>query len=93
MADKDKTCFLYEPSAGPAAATYLRLIVNDQSACGDSNSLFAVYVDLKDAWHRTKIEANRQRAIRAYNAWIVGSFPKDQQIPLLLDSNSTWGFN
>jgi hypothetical protein len=59
----------------------------------DTNALFAVHLELKDVWHRTKIEANRQRAMRAYNAWIVGSFPKDQQGPLLLHSTSTWGFN
>jgi hypothetical protein len=75
-------------------APYLRLVASDQSGCVvDNNSLFAVFCELKDVWHRTKIEANRQRAMRAYNAWIVGEFPKDQQIPLLLHSTSTWGFN
>lgn len=73
---------------------YLRLVVSDQSGCvADSNSLFAAFCELKDVWHRTKIEADRQRAIRGYNAWIDGSFPKEQQEPLLLRSNSTWGFN
>ena len=76
------------------SAPYLRLVASDQSGCvADTNALFAVYLELKDVWHRTKIEANRQRAMRAYNAWIVGSFPKDQQGPLLLHSTSTWGFN
>jgi hypothetical protein len=73
---------------------YLRLVAsNDSGRAADSSTLFAVYGELKDVWHRTKIEANRQRAMRAYNAWIVGSFPKEQQQPLLLSSRSTWGFN
>jgi len=74
---------------------YLRLVTRNQSGCAatDAHDLFATYSELKEVWHRTKIEANRQRAIRAYNAWIVGSFPKEQQEPLLLCSTSTWGFN
>ena len=73
---------------------YLRLVASDQSGCvTDSNSLLAAYCDLKDVWHRTKTEPDRQRAMRAYNAWIVGEFPKDQREPLLLRSTSTWGFN
>lgn len=76
------------------SAPYLRLVATDQAGCvADSNSLFAAFCELKDVWHRTKIEANRQRAMRAYNAWIVSSFPKEQREPLLLRSTSTWGFN
>jgi hypothetical protein len=89
MAYKDKTCFLYIPSA-----PYLRLIVSEQCACADdSNLLFAVYLELKEVWHHTKVEANRQWAMRAYNAWIIGSFPVEQRAPLLLSSSSAWGFN
>ena len=78
-------------TAGPG---HLRLIVSDRSVGAvDSDALFANFCDLKNIWHRTKLEADRERAMRAYNAWIVGSFPKDQQIPLLLHSTSAWGFN
>jgi hypothetical protein len=60
----------------------------------DSGLLFQNYVALKELWHRTKLEANRQRAIRAYNAWIVATFPtREEQAPLLLSAFSTWGFN
>jgi hypothetical protein len=69
-----------------------RLVANDRRM-DDASSLFSAYTELKDVWHRTKIEANRQRAMSAYNVWIVSSFPKDQQISLLLRSTSTWGFN
>ncbi len=63
-------------------------------AVADSGLLFSNYVALKDVWHRTKIEANHQRAMRAYNAWIVASFPaREQQVPLLLSASSKWGFN
>jgi hypothetical protein len=73
---------------------YLRLVASNNSGrAANSSDLFAIYSELKDVWHRTKIEANRQRAMRAYNAWIVGTFPKEQQEPLLLRSTSTWGFN
>jgi hypothetical protein len=76
------------------SAPYLRLVASYESGCvADSNALFAVFCELKDLWHRTKIEANRQRAMRAYNAWIFCAFPKEQQEPLLLRSTSTWGFN
>jgi hypothetical protein len=73
---------------------YLRLVTRNQGDCAtDAHALFAAYSELKDVWHRTRLEANRQRAMRAYNAWIVASFPKHQQEALLLRSTSNWGFN
>jgi hypothetical protein len=72
-----------------------RLVTRNQPGCAatDVHSLFAAYSEAKDVWDRTKIEANRQRAMRAYNAWITNSFPRDQQEALLLRSTSNWGFN
>ena len=72
---------------------YLRLVVNEPAVRSDIDSLYADFCDLKDIWHRTRLEANRQRAMRAYNTWIIASFPKPQQLPLLLHSTSAWGFN
>jgi hypothetical protein len=73
---------------------YLRLVTHNQPGCAtDTHALFAAYSESKEIWHRTKLEANRQRAMRAYNAWITRSFPKDQQEALLLRSTSNWGFN
>ena len=76
-------------------APYLRLVaIAPSEGLADSGLLFQNYVHLKEVWHRTKIEANRQRAIRAYNAWIIATFPaREDQAPLLLSATSTWGFN
>ena len=72
------------------AISHLRLVTSNRP---DSHFLFATYCEAKGVWHRTKLEGDRQRAMRAYNTWIVGSFPHDQQESLLLRSASNWGFN
>lgn len=76
-------------------APYLRLVAGaPNEGLADSGLLYSNYVTLKEVWHRTKIEANRQSAIRAHNAWIVATFPtREEQAPLLISATSTWGFN